>query len=555
MARQGVVKVDVAHAPTIAGAQSNVAVATAEKDEQRAMSVDGKKIAPQEVWTDTVRLRTALTVGNGVTLTDGCVSANHIATDAVTATHINASGLTATDISFTGSLSGFGIANLGAITTGSIAVGSGGVTITNDGGSSGIHIGANQIYSKYDGVTTFMMNGVTGETSARKFTLIADAGNSVDLSLGTHILATSITVGAQTLGDIQTNATTGAGKSTTFAQTSIPTAVTAGDLWCDTDDGNKLYRAAAAGANEIKAGEWVLVQDTAYTSKNVTFAQTSVPTSLAAGDLWIDTDDSNKTYRAASAGADEIKAGEWVLVRDAGATAGGTAVQPGNGFGVNASNQPSTISLDSSGISIYTAASGARLLLNNAGLSAKANFSGTAKDVVTLDSTSGIQIINHSLTAGVTERLSLAYETGGTTTEKGYIFADASWLYITNTVAGTGVIQLSAADGVDVVGRLVTSSTIQAVSHFTGSATMYNASNVAFSMTRIKLGDATRYVHFYTWATGDPTTFRLTSGGAQGTWGSAGDLGVSMGGSFWIKGASVWSRIYGADTAAATAHP
>lgn len=51
------------------------------------------------------------------------------------------------------------------------------------------------------------------------------------------------------------------GKIKVFRQTSIPTSVSAGDLWVDTDDGNKLYRAGIKGANEIKVGEWVAVQD------------------------------------------------------------------------------------------------------------------------------------------------------------------------------------------------------------------------------------------------------------------------------------------------------
>ena len=40
----------------------------------------------------------------------------------------------------------------------------------------------------------------------------------------------------------------------------IPTSVAAGDLWVDSGADNKLYRAAAAGANEIASGEWILVQ-------------------------------------------------------------------------------------------------------------------------------------------------------------------------------------------------------------------------------------------------------------------------------------------------------
>lgn len=52
---------------------------------------------------------------------------------------------------------------------------------------------------------------------------------------------------------------------------------------------------------------------TGYT-KTVTFAQDSIPTSVAVGDLWVDTNNDNKLYRAASIGADQITAGEWEVV-------------------------------------------------------------------------------------------------------------------------------------------------------------------------------------------------------------------------------------------------
>lgn len=46
-----------------------------------------------------------------------------------------------------------------------------------------------------------------------------------------------------------------------FKQPNIPTSEKIGDLWFDTDDANKLYRAACIDANEIKADEWELVRD------------------------------------------------------------------------------------------------------------------------------------------------------------------------------------------------------------------------------------------------------------------------------------------------------
>ena len=49
------------------------------------------------------------------------------------------------------------------------------------------------------------------------------------------------------------------------------------------------------------------------------FKQAGIPTSLHINDIWIDTDDSNKYYVAASVGADAIAAGEWVLTNPASA--------------------------------------------------------------------------------------------------------------------------------------------------------------------------------------------------------------------------------------------
>lgn len=99
---------------------------------------------------------------------------------------------------------------------------------------------------------------------------------------------------------------------TIFKQASIPTSTAIGDLWFDTDDNNKMYRAGMVGANEITAGEWELVNTVGVQI----FAQNGIPTSLNVGDLWYDTDDNNKTYRAASVGANEITSGEWELVND-----------------------------------------------------------------------------------------------------------------------------------------------------------------------------------------------------------------------------------------------
>ena len=87
---------------------------------------------------------------------------------------------------------------------------------------------------------------------------------------------------------IDVNATLGT-KNKTFSQTSPPSATAIGDLWIDTDDGNKIYRAAATGS-----GSWVALPDQ---NRNRTFAQANPPTAEAVGDLWIETDDNNEIHR------------------------------------------------------------------------------------------------------------------------------------------------------------------------------------------------------------------------------------------------------------------
>jgi hypothetical protein len=94
------------------------------------------------------------------------------------------------------------------------------------------------------------------------------------------------------------------GKTKAFYQTTAPTVgVSEGDIWFDTDDGNKQYY--------YNGTAWVSVQDTAIATaqsaataaqttadgKNKVFRQTSAPTASAIGDLWFDTDDDNRIYR------------------------------------------------------------------------------------------------------------------------------------------------------------------------------------------------------------------------------------------------------------------
>jgi putative tail protein/endosialidase-like protein len=116
-------------------------------------------------------------------------------------------------------------------------------------------------------------------------------------------------------------------KNQIFYQDGVPTGDT-GDIWIDTNNGNKAYVAQSDGSDEITAGEWVEQFELADWAKvfgtnkpddnatqNIVYYQAGIPTGNI-GDIWFKTDDGNKPYVARSNGSDEITAGEWESVQD-----------------------------------------------------------------------------------------------------------------------------------------------------------------------------------------------------------------------------------------------
>jgi len=252
------------------------------------------------------------------------------------------------------------------------------------------------------------------------------------------------TIDGTAAGTIKSGAALGASAPVTFKQTSVPTALNAGDMWFDTDNNNKQYRATATGDDQISGSEWVEVtvgktalglvkgdvglgnvdndststirggvtkanvglsnvdnnstatilsgnltgtvdgtavatvksgaasgatanQDSTATilggnltgsvdgtavgtiksgaasgaSAPVTFRQDGVPTALNAGDIWFDTNDGNKQYRATATGDDQVTSGEWEAV-----TASKGAIGLGNVSNESPSTLKSTMSLN-----------------------------------------------------------------------------------------------------------------------------------------------------------------------------------------------------------------
>jgi hypothetical protein len=285
---------------------------------------------------------------------------------------------------------------------------------------------------------------------------------------------------------------------------------------------------------------------------NHTFAQASQPNSgMVAGDLWVDTDDGNKMYRYSGS--------TWTAYRDAGATAGATAVQPGGGVAVDGNKYISTIDM-SSGLVIKSSTGTTRTQLTSNGLAA---YSSDALRVQ-IDSTNGLWVANHNDTYPSTgERISLAYGT----TEIGKIYASGGdYGFYLEARSGSPIyvitdddIGLKIGTGSGDTFKLYRGSTevmsytgdsnnvgfsgiVRSSGSYSNITTLYTSANATFTTTYFTMGDATRYLRMYIWSSGDPTTFRLTSGGAQGTWGNAGDIGVSLAGSLWFRQSAGWQR-------------
>lgn len=119
---------------------------------------------------------------------------------------------------------------------------------------------------------------------------------------------------AQALSDASDAQATADGKIVTFAQAAEPTAEAEGDLWIDTDDANKMYRWSGAAWVSVRDTDIAqAISDAAGAQstadgKVTTFYQDGAPTAEGVGDLWIDTDDGNKLYRWSGA--------EWVEIQD-----------------------------------------------------------------------------------------------------------------------------------------------------------------------------------------------------------------------------------------------
>jgi hypothetical protein len=480
MSGQSQIRIKTGNALDVVETTANVAVNKAELSAMAA-NIDGKDVYPNTVATEHLSAANAIIHGafksGSMMVGSGGVSISSAADGETPTTGIflGTSALqlikdseaivaldgTTGDATFTGAVYATSGSFPGSIVTGTLNVGSGGITIS--GGTGGVYIGGNQIFLGSSGSPTVLLDGSTGVITASKFQLTADEDSTLDMSLGSLTIGASTSVGGTTtIGDIASNASdalsaaataqeTADGEIVGYYQTSAPgSGMKFGDIWIDTDYAgfpttSAIYRYQDTSGGSSGALAWrsapnnaigkvylnAYIADanatTAYntaTTKIKTFYQTTAPTATATGDLWVDTDDGNRLYRWSGAA--------WVSVQDSGAAAGANAIQPhtSGGVQVDVNKRVNTISLDSGGIQIYTATSGARVNLANSGMSVY-NSSGT--NIVNISGSAGIDVYNPSDPPGVTERISLlgAYVSGVRSAG-----AEAGMLFASNTAKG-----------------------------------------------------------------------------------------------------------------------
>jgi hypothetical protein len=195
------------------------------------------------------------------------------------------------------------------------------------------------------------------------------------------------------------------GKTKVYRQASPPTVagINDGDLWIDTDDGNKLYVRVS--------GAWVSAQDGAIGT-----AQTTA------------------NNAATAAGAAQATANTALANAATAYSAAIGSLQPSASTIVNASNQMTAIAAN--GITVYSGSSattGARVVLNSAGL-AGFNSGGTA--TFSISASTGAAVFSGSVTGSTI--------TGGTLNIAGNAIIDSSGLLTATGATITGTINATA---------------------------------------------------------------------------------------------------------------
>jgi len=353
--------------------------------------------------------------------------------------------------------------------------------------------------------------------------------------------------------------TIAASKNTTYVQASEPTGGTysAGDLWIDIDDGNKLYAWSGTAWVARQDGAIATAQATAD-GKNTIYRQTTAPTggTYATGDLWFDTDDNNKIYRYNGTNwntAVQLGGNALANVNANTITAGTIDASVITVSNINAGNISTGI-LDASIITVRNAVGSNRIELNNLGLFAYQS------NVATVSITNtGTAVFSGTVNANGGNFT--GYVTGGTmrfgadvnsTNDGIYINANNYW-YDTGTFkVGDGSSFVSFASGtLTVAGTITSGSTIAGTAASTvvsnaaegesalqpGNGIVDNASDQIVSISTssgIRIGTAPT-------ATGNTARVEINSGGFFAYNGSVATVQITSAGNATFTGTVIGS--------------
>ena len=308
-------------------------------DSEPTQRPDGTSLQAGDIWIDTdsspnVNELYVYTGSSFAATTAGSTSSSDTTLQTQITSNGNAISQNASDILLVA-----GVSDRANIST-SINITSLNAAITNS--TTGLSANANAISTLSSTVTN---QGNTISTLSTNVTELQNTltGFNSSSTVATAIsgLQTQITANDNDVTNINTSITSLTGtvdtKARTFIQDNPPTATAIGDLWIDSNDSNKLYRATATTNSN-----WVAVGDS---SGLHVFAQDNEPTArpdsstLQEGDIWFDTNDNKKQYR--------YDGTNFVAVDDTRITSNASAIST---LQTNVSNINGTVSSNSSKI-------------------------------------------------------------------------------------------------------------------------------------------------------------------------------------------------------------
>lgn len=282
---------------TLTGYSSTTTVASAVSNLQ--VQIDENEDGVESVVSDV----TSLT--NSLSTTNGNVSANTQSITGLTNSITTINGTISTIQSDITALDGSVTTANGAISTNTSAI---------SGLSSRVTATENSISTIQSDITTLNTNVTTANGN---ISLNSQAISTLQSSVTANDQdITAINASIQSLTTSLNNANTNISGNAT--------AIQGLDTRVEQNEDDLLTKASASSVTALTATVNTLSGE--VDTKTKTFAQDAVPTATAIGDLWIDTNDSNKLYRAASATANEITTGEWELVRDGAIAANASAI-------------------------------------------------------------------------------------------------------------------------------------------------------------------------------------------------------------------------------------